>query len=116
MHEGTTLMPELNNFETIAYRMICWAAENDLPCPSNLDIEMELGCNSASVAPVVVKRLEEKGYITVTRYQRAREITVLATGAKTARHPQRKTTLAHVPRGSGSAVGLLAKTSRKMKP
>jgi SOS-response transcriptional repressor LexA len=112
--EKTTPMPPLTNYEATVLRMIVEAAIKGDPCPSNLDIEMELGCNSTSVAPVVVRRLEEKGYIAVTRYQRAREVTILATGQSTARHPQRKTTRDHVPRGSGSAVGKLAKASRGM--
>lgn len=107
-------MPELTNYERIVLRMIEEAALAGFPCPSNLDIEMELGCNSTSVAPVVVRKLEEKGFITVTRYQRAREITITSTGLSTARHPQRATTRKHVPRGSGSAVGRLAKASRGM--
>jgi len=107
-------MQPLTRYETIVLAMIEKAAFRGDPCPSNLDIEMELGCNSTSVAPVVVKRLEEKGYIRVTRYQRAREVTVTSTGLSTARHPQRKTTRSHVPRGSGSAVGRLAKASRRM--
>lgn len=109
-------MPDLTNYEQTVLRMIEVAAEAGLPCPSNLDIEMELGCNSTSVAPVVVRRLEEKGFIIVTRYQRAREITVASTGLSTARHPQRTTNRKHVPRGSGSAVGRLAKKSRGIKP
>jgi Mn-dependent DtxR family transcriptional regulator len=110
-----TTMPPLNRFEQIAYRMICEAAENGQPCPANLDIEIALGCNSTSVAPVVVSKLEEKGYITVIRYQRAREVTITATGQSTAPHPQRRTSRKHVPRGSGSAVGKLAKISRGMQ-
>lgn len=107
-----TTMPPLTNFEKIAYRMIQHAAAHGLPCPTNLDIEIELGCNSTSIAPVVVRRLEEKGYITVTRYQRAREVTITETGQSTARHPQRKTNRKHVPRGPGSAVGKIAKIGR----
>jgi len=108
-------MSDLTNYEQTVLRMIEEAAEMGFPCPSNLDIEMELGCNSTSVAPVVVRRLEEKGLILVTRYQRAREITVTSTGLSTARHPQRQTTRSHVPRGAGSASGKLAKVSRRMK-
>lgn len=107
-------MQPLTNYESIVLDMIERAAFRGLPCPSNLDIEMELGCNSTSVAPVVVRRLEEKGYIKVTRYQRAREVTITSTGLSTARHPQRQTTRNHVPRGAGSASGKLAKTSRRI--
>lgn len=95
---------KLNDFETIALAMIEKAATEDKPCPSNLDIEMELGCNSTSVAPTVVKMLEEKGIIKVTRYQRAREVTIVETGKSTAPHPDRKTNRRHVPRGAGSQV------------
>lgn len=104
----------LNEFEETTLRMIEAAARSGNPCPTNLDIEMELGCNSTSVAPMVVKRLEEKGHIVVTRFQRAREVTVVSTGDRTARHPQRKTTRKHVPRGCGSHTGSLSKQSRKL--
>lgn len=112
--EKTTPMPPLTSYETTVLRMIIEAAIKGDPCPSNLDIEMELGCNSTSVAPVVVRRLEEKGYIRVTRYQRAREVTIIATGQSTAVHPQRRTTRKHVPRGSGSTAGKLSKIARQM--
>tara|TARA_Y100001934_G_C12370493_1_gene786006 strand:- start:1093 stop:1425 length:333 start_codon:yes stop_codon:yes gene_type:complete len=93
------MQTELNEFETITYRMIEAAARDNKPCPSNLDIEMELGCNSTSVAPTVVKMLETKGLIRVTRYQRAREVEIIKTGQSTAPHPDRKTNRKHVPRG-----------------
>lgn len=105
---------DMNAYEVIAFRMIEHAARNGLPCPTNLDIEMELGCNSTSIAPVVVRRLEEKGYISVVRYQRSREVTIIDTGARTAKHPQRRTARQHVPRGAGSASGVIAKRSRRM--
>lgn len=93
-------MTPLNRFEQITLGMIAEAANNNEPCPSNLDIEMKLGCNSTSVAPTVVRMLEEKGYIRVTRYQRAREVEIVSTGMKTARHPDRKTNKPHIPRGT----------------
>lgn len=96
-------MPELNSFEVTVLAMIELAAMAGRPCPSNLDMEMELGCNSTSVAPGVVKSLEDKGYIRVTRYQRAREVEIIGTGAKTAPHPDRKTSRQHVPRGFGAS-------------
>lgn len=108
-------MQELNEFEKITLELIERAAERGETCPTNLDIEMELGCNSTSVAPMVVSRLEDKGYIEVKRFQRAREVTILSTGAKTARHPQRKTTRKHVPRGHGSTNGKTSKKARTMQ-
>lgn len=93
MHTG------LNEFETTTLQMLVAAAERGDPCPTNLDIEMELGCNSTSVAPTVVKRLEEKGLIRVTRYQRFREVEIVGSGMTTAKQPLRKTTRKHVPRG-----------------
>lgn len=89
----------LNEYERITLKMIEDAAEADKPCPSNLDIEMALGCNSTSVAPTVVKMLEGKGLIEVTRYQRAREVKIVSTGKSTAPDPSRKTNRKHIPRG-----------------
>lgn len=93
-------MHVLNRFEKITFGMICEAANAGLPCPSNLDIEMELGCNSTSIPPNVISSLERKGLIVVIRYQRAREIMITETGKATCPHPQRRTNRKHVPRGS----------------
>ena len=94
------MVNQLTKFEWVVLQMIERAADRGQPAPSNLDIEMEIGCNSSSIAPAIVKRLEEKGIIAVKRYQRAREITIIATGKQTARHPQRRTNRPHVPRGA----------------
>lgn len=94
----------LNEYERITLKMLEQAAEAGVPCPSNLDIEMELGCNSTSVAPTVVKMLEDKGIISVTRYQRTRDVTILATGKSTAPDPTRKTNRKHIPRGMKGKV------------
>jgi Mn-dependent DtxR family transcriptional regulator len=105
----------LTNFEWITLQMIQQAAEHGKPAPSNLDIEMELDVSSSSIAPMIIQSLERKGIIEVVRYQRAREITILATGQTTARDPLRKSNRMHVPRGAGSASGKLAKASRRMR-
>jgi Mn-dependent DtxR family transcriptional regulator len=96
-------MQPLTRQESIVLAMIERAAFTGKPCPSNLDIEMELNCNSSSIAPTIIRRLEEKGYIKVTRYQRAREVTLTSTGMSTAPHPQRHSDRPHVPRGARSA-------------
>lgn len=101
---------KLSRSERIAYRMIHEAAEQGKPCPTNLDIEMEIGCASSSSAPNAVKRLEERGLIQVTRYQRYRDVRIFATGKATAPHPDRQTTNRHIPRGMKGQVSI---TDRK---
>lgn len=44
------------------------------------DMRMELGALSYSTVPGVMKRLEEKGYITREIYQRGRRVCITATG------------------------------------
>jgi hypothetical protein len=93
-------MTPLSVYEKIVLEMIEQAAERSRPCPSNLDIEMEIGANSSSIPPALIRSLEEKGLIHVTRYQRFREVTILATGLKTARCVSQRTSRPHVPRGA----------------
>lgn len=105
------MLPELTQWEMIAYDAIYNAAESGEPCPLNLDIEMMLGCNSTSTAPKVVRRLERKGLIVVERFQKYRRIQVVATGKWTADSPSMHVARPHVPRGAGSRVA--APTDRK---
>lgn len=92
-------MPPLTHQETIVLNMLLSAATNNRPCPSNLDFEMALNVNSTSTAPNIIASLEEKGWIEVTRYQRAREVRIPHLNLETAPHPNRKTDRPHVPRG-----------------
>lgn len=95
---GTEMTPS----ETIIYNELCRAAEAGEPCPLNLDLEMMIGCSSASGPPTIVKRLEERGLIVVVRYQRFRQVKICATGKWTMKAPNQQTTSNHVPRGHGA--------------
>lgn len=86
----------------MAYDAIRGAAEAGEICPLNLDLEMMFDCNSGSVASTVVARLERKGLIVVRRYQRFREVQIVATGEWTARSPSQHVERAHIPRGARS--------------
>lgn len=112
--EGIVVTP----WEAIAYDEIRRAAQAGDACPLNLDLEMMFECNSTSVAPSVVKRLEAKGLIIVRRYQRFREVQIVATGQWTARSPSQHVERAHVPRGARSASypsgGIIAKKARRL--
>lgn len=100
--------------EREAYLAIVAAAHDGEPCPTNLDLEMLTGYNSASMGPKLVTNLEAKGFITVIeRNQRFRRIRICATGETTAVAPGKKTLARHVPRGAGSASGKLAKKARR---
>lgn len=104
-------LPELTRWEMIAYSALYDAADNNLPCPINLDIEMLFGCESTSTVPKYIRRLEEKGLIVVKRYQRFREVQIVATGKWTKRSEAMHVERPHVPRGAGSRTP--APTDRK---
>ncbi|KQM18392.1 hypothetical protein [Novosphingobium sp. Leaf2] len=93
---------EMSPSETIIYDALCEAARDKMPCPSNLDLEMMIGCNSSSVAPTIVARLEARGLIEVLRWQRFRTVKICATGEWTMKASNHQTTSAHVPRGCGA--------------
>lgn len=96
------VMPEMSKWEMIIYDALANAAEHHEPCPINLDMEMMIGCNSGSTVPKYVRRLEEKGLIVVRRYQRFREVQIVATGKWTKRSEAMHVERPHVPRGAGS--------------
>lgn len=93
---------EMSPNETIIYNALVDAAATKMGCPTNLDLEMLIGCDSASTAPGIVKRLEQRGLIEVIRWQRFRIVKICATGDWTMKAPNQQTTSPHVPRGAGS--------------
>lgn len=93
---------EMSPTETIIYDALCEAAANKRPCPTNLDLEMMIGCESSSTAPSIVRRLQERGLIEVLRWQRFRTVRISATGQWTMKAPNQQTTSPHVPRGCGA--------------
>lgn len=99
---------DLGEAERIAYRMINHAAETGLPCPVNIDLEVAAGFNSSSMGPKLVRKLENRGLIRVSRFQRFRMVEIVATGKKTARHPSMRCDQPLVRRGArtSSARGL----------
>jgi hypothetical protein len=99
---GMMKLPEMSREEMIAYDAICNAADTNQPCPLNMDIEDMLGFNSTSMGPKMISRLEQKGLIVVRRFQRFREVQIVATGKWTRRSDMMQTFNAHVPRGAGS--------------
>lgn len=97
--------------EQMIYDELCRAAEAGLACPDYLDLNEIAGLESSSSSPTLVRRLEDKGLIKVTRFQRFRIVEITATGKQTARHPSMKTFKPHVPRGTRSQAG---HTDRKL--
>jgi len=95
-------LADLTAWEIIAYDELYNAAERGEPCPLNLDIEMLFGCSSGSTVPKYIRRLEERGLIIVKRYQRFREVQIVATGKWTKRSEAMHVVRPHVPRGAGS--------------
>lgn len=93
---------EMTEAETIAYDALMNAAEHGLPCPLNLDLEDMLGFSSTSMGPKLIRRLEQRGLIIVRRFQRFREVQIVATGKWTKRSDAMHVERPHVPRGAGS--------------
>jgi DNA-binding MarR family transcriptional regulator len=60
------------------------AARDSAPCPSNYDLANMTGCITPKIGTQVIARLEAKGFITVRRGKRSRQVTIVATGESTA--------------------------------
>ena len=99
--------------ERIAYRLINHAAENGQPCPVNIDIEVAAGFNSSSMGPKLVRKLESRGLIRVSRFQRFRLVEIVATGKQTARPPSMQADRPLVRRGARSASAMGLPSDRK---
>lgn len=93
---------EMTPNETIIYDALCEAARDKSPCPTNLDLEMLIGCESSSTAPRIVRRLQMRGLIEVIRWQRFRTVKICATGDWTMKATNQQTNSPHVPRGCGA--------------
>lgn len=94
----------LSDDEVIIYAAIFDAAERGKCCPTGEDLNELTGRTSDSASRNVVMRLEEKGLIFVSRYQRFRRVQIVATGKWTARSPSMHVERPHVPRGARRAV------------
>lgn len=91
---------EMTPNETIIYDALCKAAREGRVCPNYLDFNELIGAESSSTSPAIVKRLEERGLIRVRRFQRFREVQIIATGEWTMKSPNQQTSSPHVPRGA----------------
>lgn len=60
------------------------AAKAGEPAPSIEELTEAIGANGVSTVPGIMKRLEDKGYITRTIYQKGRQVCIAATGECTA--------------------------------
>jgi hypothetical protein len=104
---------ELAPAERIAYQLINHAAEHGQPCPVNIDLEVATGFNSSSMGPKLVRKLESRGLIRVSRFQRFRLVEIVATGKQTARHPSMHADRPLVRRGARSASAMGLPSDRK---
>jgi len=68
----------------LVFEHLAEAAENGLPCPTNIEIEALIGANSSSMGARAIEVLEKRGLIRVSRSQKARLVTIVATGKTTA--------------------------------
>lgn len=94
---------EMTPNETIVYDALCEAASLGAVCPNYLDLNELIGAESSSTSPSIVKRLEDRGFIRVQRWQRFRQVTICATGESTMKSPNQKTDRPHTPRGYGAS-------------
>jgi len=72
--------PDLTPIERLVLAECRAAAEAGLPAPSSERLREMIGASSFSTAPGILRRLEEKGYISRTIYQRGRVICIPETG------------------------------------
>lgn len=86
--------------ERTTFRAIREAAQAGLPCPTNIEIEVLCGYNSCSMGPMMLRKLETKGFIKVERYQRYRIVEITATGERTGRSAMMRDQTPHVPKGA----------------
>lgn len=77
-------MSDLTERERIVFDAMNAAAEACLPAPKHDELNELIGCTSTSSSPTIVRRLEEKGLIQVERFQRTRQVCIVATGKCTA--------------------------------
>ena len=79
MNTAVTLTPR----EKAILEAVTRAAENGEACPSNAILACITDCESISAPVRNLQMLEKKGLIKVVRFQRARQVTILASGRKT---------------------------------
>jgi signal transduction histidine kinase len=93
----------------MVFAMLIEAALAGAPCPTNLEIEDALAVGSTSLGARKLALLEQRGLIRVERWQRARRVTIVATGWQTAAPPgEGAMPPRHVERGASEAGNLLA--------
>lgn len=59
------------------------AARAGEPCPDNMTLACIVDCESLATPVRNLQMLEKKGFVRVTRYQRARQVTIVASGLST---------------------------------
>lgn len=67
-------------WEMMVYRALRDAADAAAPCPTCDELCDLIGCDSSSTPVRIIHQLEARGLIRVKRYQRARQVFVVATG------------------------------------
>ena len=84
MDRETARRAQLPVSHQIILREIEHAADQGAPCPSNGALCGLAGYSSVSTPVQAIRSLEKRGFIAVERFQCARRVTIVATGAKTA--------------------------------
>lgn len=102
------LIPAMTKAETVVLAMIEEAAENQWPCPVNIDLEVAAGFSSCSMGSKIVRLLERKGLVIVERSQKARRVQVIASGKWTAWPSWHKAGVVRMDRGAHDDSFLIA--------
>lgn len=72
--------PPLSPVERIVFDKCQEAAANGLPAPSIENLSQDIGATGVATVPGIMKRLEDKGYITRQIFQRGRIVCISQTG------------------------------------
>lgn len=87
--KGPSGLPDLTPVERRVYEICVAAADSGRPLDSTEDMGAAIGATSFSTVPGILKRLERKGWIRRSVFQKGRQVCITASGrCTTAPHDQ----------------------------
>jgi len=84
LDESAVISAPRGDPEKIVLQALIDAAESGVRCPTNTEVAKLLGCDLNWSGGEVLRRLEMRGLISVRRFKNSRDVTIVATGARTA--------------------------------
>lgn len=73
----------LTERERLVYVAVARAARAGEPCPTGTEIQAMLGAANPSIATKILRRIADKGHITLISYAQSRVVTITRTGQST---------------------------------